>query len=87
MPYLFTPPVEDEGPMGGNWLFARYTRKQGVTVYRLDGQFYEDRFPAQDDLVNAALVYLGGHEYILSDEEAQVLIDLDVGYDVSLITS
>ena len=87
MPYLFTPPVEDEGPMGGNWLFARYTRKQGVTVYRLDGQFYEDRFPAQDDLVNADLVYLGGHEYILSDAEAQVLIDLDAGYQLDEITS
>jgi hypothetical protein len=87
MPYLFVPPVEDEGPMGGNWLFARYTRKQGVTVYRLDGQFYEDRFPAQDDLVNADLVYLGGHEYILSDAEAQVLINLNAGYDISLITS
>jgi hypothetical protein len=87
MPYLFTTPVEDEGPMGGNWLFARYTRKQGVTVYRLDGQFYEDRFPAQDDLVNADLVYLGGHEYILSDAEAQVLINLNAGYNISLITS
>jgi hypothetical protein len=87
MPYLFVPPVEDEGPMGGNWLFARYTRKQGVTVYRLDGQFYEDRFPAQDDLVNADLIYLGGHEYILSDAEAQVLINLNAGYDISLITS
>jgi hypothetical protein len=82
MPYLFTPPVEDEGPMGGNWLFARYTRKQGVTVYRLDGEFYEDRFPAQDDLVNADLVYLGGHEYVISDKEAQALIDLNVGYNV-----
>ena len=32
MGYLFVPPVVEEGPMGGNWLFARYTRKQGVTV-------------------------------------------------------
>lgn len=81
MPYLFTPPVEDEGPMGGNWLFARYTRKQGVTVYRLDGQFYEDRFPAQDDLVDADLVYLGGHEYVVSASEKAALES--VGYTVS----
>ena len=80
MPYLFTPPVEDEGPMGGNWLFARYTRKQGVTVYRLDGQFYEDRFPAQDDLVDADLVYLGGHEYVVNATEKAALES--VGYTV-----
>ena len=86
MPYLFTPPVEDEGPMGGNWLFARYTRKQGVTVYRVDGQFYEDRFPAQDDLVDADLIYLGGHEYVISNAEAQNLINLNAGYNVTLIT-
>jgi hypothetical protein len=81
MPYLFTPPVEDEGPMGGNWLFARYTRKQGVTVYRLDGQFYEDRFPAEDDLVNADLIYLGGHEYVVTASEKTALES--VGYTVS----
>jgi len=38
MAYLFIPPVVDEGPMGGDWLFARYTRKQGVSVFRIDGQ-------------------------------------------------
>ena len=83
MPYLFVPPVEDEGPMGGNWLFARYTRKQGVTVYRLDGQFYEDRFPAQDDLVQADVVYLGGHEYYITLAEKNALES--VGYTVSTV--
>ena len=80
MAYLFVPPVVDEGPMGGNWLFARYTRKQGVTVYRLDGVFYEERFPVQDDLDQADLVYLGGHEYVVSASEKDALES--VGYDV-----
>ena len=80
MPYLFVPPVEDEGPMGGNHLFARYTRKQGVTVYRVDGEFYEDRFPSQDDLAIADLVYLGGHEYVVTEDEKDALES--VGYEV-----
>ena len=63
MSYLFVPPVVDEGPMGGNWLFARYTRKQGVSVYRIAGRWYEDRFPTQDDLDVSDVFYLGGHEY------------------------
>ena len=83
MPYLFVPPVEDEGPMGGNWLFARYTRKQGVTVYRLDGEFYEDRFPAQDDLIDADLIYLGGHEYVVTEDEKNALES--VGYEVFVL--
>jgi hypothetical protein len=66
--------------MGGNHLFARYTRKQGVTVYRLDGEFYEDRFPAQDDLIDADLVYLGGHEYVVNATEKAALES--VGYTV-----
>jgi hypothetical protein len=69
--------------MGGNWLFARYTRKQGVTVYRLDGEFYEDRFPAQDDLIDADLIYLGGHEYVVTEDEKDALES--VGYEVFVL--
>lgn len=83
MSYLFVPPVVEEGPMGGNRLFARYTRKQGVTVYRFDGEFYEDRFPTHDDLVDADLVYLGGHEHIVSEEEKNALEA--VGYTVNAL--
>jgi len=80
MGYLFVPPVVEEGPMGGNWLFARYTRKQGVTVFRIDGDWYEDRFPAQDDLDMADVVYLGGHEYPVTEAEKNALEAAD--YDV-----
>jgi hypothetical protein len=80
MGYLFVPPVVDEGPMGGNWLFARYTRKQGVTVFRIDGQWYEDRFVSQDDLDASDVFYLGGHEYPVTEEEKDDLED--AGYEV-----
>lgn len=80
MGYLFIPPIVEEGPMGGNWLFARYKRKQGVTVYRIDGVWYEDRFPSQDALEEADVVYLGGHEhYITSDQKDDLE---DAGYTV-----
>jgi hypothetical protein len=80
MTYLFIPPVVDEGPMGANWLFARYTRKQGVSVFRIDGQWYEDRFPSQDDLDASDIFYLGGHEYPVTEAEKD---DLEAaGYEV-----
>lgn len=73
MSYLFVPPVVEEGPMGGNWLFARYTRKQGVCVYRVGSTWYEDRFPSQDDLDAADVYYLGGHEYPVTASEKTAL--------------
>lgn len=80
MAYLFVPPTVDEGPMGGNWLFARYTRKQGVTVLKIDGEYYEDRFPIQDDIAIAEHVYMGGHEYYITEQEKN---DLEAaGYEV-----
>lgn len=73
MSYLFVPPIVEEGPMGGNWLFARYKRKQGVTVYRIGTTWYEDRFPSLDDLDAADVYYLGGHEYpVTADEKADL---------------
>ena len=83
MGYLFVPPVVEQGPMGGGWLFARYTRKQGITVYSIDGQWYEEQYPWADDLDAADAVYLGGHEYEVTEAEK---IDLEAaGYEVSTV--
>ncbi len=73
MGYLFAPPTVNEGPMGGNWLFARYTRVQGVSVLKINGSYVEMRFPSQDDFALAEVVYQGGHEYPVSAEEAASL--------------
>jgi len=80
MAYVFIPPTVEEGPAGGNWLFARYTLTRGVSVLKIDGVYYEIRFPTQDDIAEADITYQGGHEYPVSDEEAA---DLQAaGYDV-----
>lgn len=73
MGYLFAPPTVNEGPMGGNWLFARYTRVQGVTVLKTGSVYTQIRFPSQDDLAAADIVYQGGHEYPVSATEAASL--------------
>lgn len=39
----------------------------------------EVQTPYQDDMANADAAYLGGHEYILTDAEAQILIDAGYG--------
>ena len=35
--------------------------------------------PSQDDLAAASYYFLGGHEYVISDEQAQVLINAGYG--------
>jgi hypothetical protein len=48
---------------------------RGVTLLVNGTVVTESRTPYQDDLANATTYYLGGHEYTLTDAEAQVLIN------------
>ena len=41
--------------------------------------------PSQDELAAASYYFLGGHEYVLSDYQAQVLIDAGYGEYVTPI--
>ena len=83
MAYLFVPPVLEYGPAGGNWLFYRYKLKHGVTVYKIGASWYEEEYPSQDDLDEASVVYLGGHEhYVTAAQKA----DLEsAGYTVNTV--
>lgn len=73
MAYLFVPPVLEYGPAGGNWLFARYKLKHGVTVYKVGASWYEEEYPSQDDLDASDVFYLGGHEYPVTLAEKTAL--------------
>lgn len=83
MSYLFAPPTIEEGPMGGNWLFARYKRTQGITVFKVGNTYREGRWFSQDDLASASVVYMGGHEYIVNQQERDDLVA--AGYTVEEI--
>lgn len=78
--YIFLPPTISEGPIGGHWLFYRYTMPRGLSVLKVDGTYYEVRTPSQDELAEASVYYLGGHEYEVSLAEKN---DLEAaGYEV-----
>lgn len=78
--YSFEPPTVMEGPIGDHRLFYFYQMPRGITVLKIDGEYYEDRFPMNEDLENADEYYIGGNKYIISNEEAA---DLEAaGYDV-----
>lgn len=74
MPYLFVGPTEKIFPVGQHRLFEFFERfDSGICLYRLNGVWYEDTFPAQDTLDLADIVYLGGHEYVVDNSTAAEL--------------
>jgi len=83
MAYLFAPPTVEYGPAGGHWLFYRYPLKHGITVYKVGNSWYEEEYPSQDDLNEASVVYLGGHEHYVTLAERNALIA--AGYTVSTV--
>ena len=73
MPYLFNPPTVSEGPIGDHRLFQFYEQDRGVTVVRDGSEFYEVRYPSEDELRAASEYWLGGVTHTVSDETAALL--------------
>lgn len=80
MAKLFLPPTVEEGPIGGHRLFYFYTMTKGISLLKIDGEYVEIRDPSQDEEALATEVYIGGHEYIVSDEVGAALTA--AGYEV-----
>lgn len=84
MAYLFKPPTVEEGPAGFGRLFWRYriTRADSVLVF---GQAtVQVRTPAVQDTIDADYCYLGGHEYIITQTEKDILVAN--GYSANITT-
>ena len=79
----YYPPTVEEGPAGYNVLHYRYKLKRGVTVIKENGVYRETRFPFVDELNDADLYYLGGHEYEVDATEKAALEA--AGYEVVTI--
>lgn len=79
MPYRFTTPSIKEGMQTNDPLFRYYSLDKGITVVYDNDEFYETRYPSEDELVNVSAYWLGGHVYVVDDSMAARLID--AGYD------
>jgi len=79
MAYLLQPPTVMEGPIGFGVLFSRYDQPRGVSLLVTGTDVVEQRYPDQDMMLAADVTYLGGHEYVITDEAAQILIDAGYG--------
>ena len=83
---IFTPPTVDEGPAGGGRLFSRYKIKRGVSVVKNGSTYTVVRTPSLDEYLLANTVYLGGHEYEVTNTEKTALINAGIGITESNFT-
>jgi len=69
MTYKFTTPTISEGPAGEGRLFSRYRLVRGITVLKVDGEYYELRSPSAEEVADAEVAYIGGYSYEVSPGE------------------
>lgn len=87
--WTFRTPSVDEGP--ASWedrLFLRVKLARGISVLEgPPGTYRAARFPTQDEIAASAPgMYMGGHEYVVSDATKAALIAGGVGVTTSNFT-
>lgn len=84
MAYQFTTPtILEEMESDGHPLFSRIKIPKGITVLKIDGEYYEVRYPSAEEVADADIAYIGGYKYeVTAGEKA----DLEAaGYTVDTI--
>ena len=69
MAYKFTTPTISEGPAGEGRLFERFRLVRGITVLKVDGIYYEMRYPSSEEVEAAEVAYIGGYSYPVDEAE------------------
>lgn len=69
MAYYFMTPTVSEGPLAPGRLFSRFRLTRGVTVLKIDGEYYEVRYPTSEEVEAAEIAYIGGSKYLVDATE------------------
>lgn len=72
--YLFKPPAVEESPAGFSRLFWRYRIARGDTILVYGQTTVRERTPGVDETQAADYCYQGGHEYIITQVEHDILV-------------
>lgn len=84
MAYQFTTPtVLEELPSDGHPLFSRIKVPHGITVLKIDGEYYQVRYPSSEEVDEADIAYIGGYSYEVDATEKASLEA--AGYTVNTI--
>ena len=85
MAYVFNPPTVEEGPAGFGWLFWRYRIARSNTILVYGTSVRSERTPGVDETQNADYCYLGGHTYVLSTNEYNILTNAGWGSYITFV--
>lgn len=69
MAYRFRTPTVSEGPAGEGTLFERFRLVRGITVLRINGEYFQVRFPSSEEVQAAEVAYIGGYSYEVDEAE------------------
>jgi hypothetical protein len=86
--YLFAPPTEDRvmDPTGKDFLWSRVKFQQGLAVTKFRNGTYKLEQVHDPDMADIDVVYLGGHEYVVTDAEALNLIAAGYAANLTVVT-
>lgn len=76
MAYTFTPPTFELKPVNAGRLLSRYRWTYGYSVIKRGAEYQTVVNPSIDQFADPTIdfIYLGGHVYPITDEEAALLI-------------
>jgi hypothetical protein len=75
--HLFRPPRIKQRPVDpqGERLWLYYGVDVGISVLkRHDGTYYQQQWPTPEEMDAALITYMGGHEYVVDDNEYLALV-------------
>jgi len=72
-------PTYSENLWTNDVLFGRYQQDRGITLLVQGTTVTQVVYPYQGDLDGYDHIYLGGHDYVLSDAEVTILTDAGYG--------
>lgn len=87
--WLFTTPSNSQGPASWeDWLFVRIRLDRGITLLENPpGTFTAVQFPTQDQIAaSSPRFYMGGHQYVVSDQDRTDLLAANVGVTTANFT-
>lgn len=83
MAYIFKTPTISEGPAAGGRLFSRFRLVRAITVLKINGEYYEIRYPSAEEVAAADIAYIGGGTYPV-DAAEKVSLEA-AGYTVETV--
>lgn len=78
--YLFSPPYVEETPNGARGVFAFLLKiRNGISIGKLNGSYFQVRYPNEDDIETYQEFYSGGHKHSVSESTRTALLAAGVG--------